>query len=110
MTRKDLGKLVGVILIFVCVLYTEGVSAAWNMIMKLADAFAVVGEFLLSFTIQFRDELGITDWLWTRGVYMAISVVLIAIGCFLTTRQKQRLIGVISAVVGLISAALTFAS
>lgn len=109
MTKRDKVTLVGLLILFGCVLYSGGLSAGWNMIKTCAGAVAEFMKTMLSLAIQLPGELGITDWLWTKGIYGAIAVAAALLaGYAFTRKEKRKLLGIISSVVILISTLLTF--
>ena len=64
---------------------------------------------MLALAIQFSGELGITDWLWTRGIYGAIAVAAVLVtGYTFTRKEKNKLLGIICSVVSLISTICAF--
>lgn len=75
-------------------------------------ASAIIGylKAMLAIVVQFRDELGISDWLWTKGIYATIAIVAALLSGYVFTRkEKKKLLGIIGAVVSLVSTILTFA-
>ena len=100
---------IGLLIIFACVVYSGGFSAGLDFVKKLLSALDEVGKFLFSFAMQFPDELGITDWLWTRGIYASIAVfAAIVAGYAFTAKEKKKLLGIIGSIVSFISTLLTF--
>lgn len=99
----------GIILILLCALLTGGFAAVWNLLKTVADAFVEVGELLLTMAIEFPDELGVTDYLWTKGVFVGISILAYAAAGYVFTRkEKKRLLGIIGTAVGLVSTVFAF--
>lgn len=87
-----------------------GWSAGLNFIKTLLYTSCEYGKFLLSLALQFPDELGITDWLWTRGIYAVIAVaVAVLVGYVFTRQERKKLLGIIGSAVSLVSAILAFA-
>lgn len=90
-------------------LYSGGFAAAWQMIQTIAITIwemAIAGVGLL---LQFSDELGLSDWLTVRALYIAVALwsVLVA-GYVFSKKEKKVVLGVISSVVGVVSAVLAF--
>lgn len=108
MTSKDKGTIVGWLFVFGCVVYSSGLSAGWNFIKQIGVAVESAIQYLVTIAMQFRDELGITDWLWTRGIFavIATSAWLLA-GHVFSRKEEKKLLGIISTIVGLISIMLT---
>lgn len=89
---------------------SDGLSAGWNLIKQSGNAVAEIFKGMAALTIQFPDELGITDWLWTRGIYAVVTIVAALLsGYAFTRKEKKKLLGIIGSVVSLVSAILTFA-
>lgn len=99
----------GLLLILACVVYSKGLSAGLDVIEKIGTAVIEVFKVIAALAIQFPGELGITDWLWTRGIYgiVAVAAVLLT-GYAFTRKEKNKLLGIIGSVVSLISTILTF--
>lgn len=102
--------MIGLLLVFACVVAFGGIAAGWDTIKQfVVSAFEMV-KGLLVWAIKFPDELGITDWLWTWGIYACVAVVAAVLAGYAFTREeKKKLLGGISTVVGVISLLLTFA-
>lgn len=109
MTKRDKGTFVGIIAIFLLIAYSKGIAGLWNMIKHLAEGMRDFGMVLLALVTHFPDELGITDWLWTRGIYVAICLVAaIGIGYAFSAKEKKKLLATISVIIGLISGVCAF--
>ena len=89
--------------------YSGGPSSGWTFIKQIGNAVAEFVKAMVALAIQFPDELGITDWLWTKGIYGAIAVAAVLLtGYAFTRKEKKKLLGIIGSVVSLISTILTF--
>ena len=101
------GSLIGLLIILGCIVYSSGLSAGWNFVKKIVFALGEVGKFFATMAIRFHDILGITDWLWTNGVYIIIIVAGAVAGYSFTRKEKKKLLGVISSVVAVVSLLLS---
>ena len=109
MTEKEKGTMWGGLLILILVIATRGFSTGWNLIKQVFEVLKVFLGFLWTIIIRFPDELGITDWLWTRGIFAVISIIAVAVFGYTFTRKEKKLyLEIISAVIGLISTVLMF--
>ena len=109
MTQKDKRTIFALVLLLGCYTYTQGISAGWKLLKQISNFVAALFEMMFTLVIQFPDEFGLTDWLWTRGIYLAITVGAAGLaGYSFTSREKKKLLGVISSVVGLVSLVLSF--
>lgn len=100
----------GFLFILACVVCSGGCRAGVDFIKTIVSAVDEFGKFLFSLALQFPDELGITDWLWTRGIYTVIAIAATLLTGYAFTRKEQKkLVGIIGSVVGLVSMILTFA-
>ena len=109
MVKKGM-SVVGVIGILVCVLFTNGWAAFWNFFKQILLATFAILKWLMMIALRFPDSLGITDWLWTRGIFGTIAIIFGGYSAFIFTRkEKKKLLGIISTIVSVISALLTFA-
>ena len=109
MTQKDKRTIFALVLLLGCYTYTQGLSAGAKLIKQVLNAVTMLCETIVALAIQFPDEFGITDWLWTRGIYLAITVGAAGLaGYAFASREKSRLLGIISSVVGLVSTLLMF--
>ena len=90
-------------------LYSGGFAAAWQMIQTIAITIwemAIAGVGLL---LQFSDELGLSDWLTVRALYIAVALWAVCVAGYVFSRKEKRIVlGVISSVVGVVSAVLAF--
>ena len=88
----------------------SGLSAGLEFIKQIGKGVVEFAKTLASLAIQFPDDLGITDWLWTRGIYTAIAIIAALLcGYAFSRKEKKKLLGVISSIVGIVSAILAFA-
>ena len=109
MTKRDKGTLMGIIAFSLLIVYSEGVAGLWNMIKSLAEGMRDLSMILLALVTHFPDELGITEWIWTRGIYVAICLLsAIGMGYAFSAKEKKKLLATISAIVGLISGVCAF--
>ena len=90
-------------------LYSGGFAAAWQMIQNIAITIWEMAKVGVGLLLQFPDELGLSDWLTVRALYIAIALwaVLVA-GYVFSKKEKKVVLGVISSVVGVVSAVLAF--
>ena len=86
-----------------------GFAAGWNFIEKAAKGVVETIRGFVGLGLQFPDELGITEWLWTNGIYAAIIAAAVTTGYVFTRKEKKKLLGIISAIVGAVFLILTFA-
>lgn len=102
--------MIGLLLVFACVVVSGGLAAGWEAIKRFAvSAFEMV-KGLFAWAISFPDELGVTDWLWMKGVYACVTIVAAVVaGVSFTRKEKKKLLGIISSAVGLVSVLLAFA-
>ena len=101
--------MVGLLLIIVCVVISRGLTAGWDFVVKTARGVIESIKGLFGFAIQFPDDLGITEWLWTNGIYIIIALTAAAFtGYFFTRKEKKKILGIISAVVSVVSLLFTF--
>lgn len=79
------------------------------MIQNIAITIWEMAKVGVGLLLQFPDELGLSDWLTVRALYIAIALwaVLVA-GYVFSRKEKKVVLGVISSVVGAISAVLAF--
>ena len=90
--------------------YSDGWHAVWNIIKQCGSAIDSAMRVLAQIAFQFRDEIGITDWVWTRGIYAVIAIAAALLSGYAFTRKEQKkLLGIIGSVVSLVSTILTFA-
>ena len=109
MTKKGKGTIVGIVIFFSFVAYSKGLDGLWDTLKLLANGFKNFGEVLFALITHFPDELGITDWLWTKGIYAAITLVAaMGLKYSFSAKEKKTLWITISTIVGLISGVLTF--
>ena len=109
MTGKEKGFLGGLIFVLLCVWTSQGFSGVWEMLDKLGAGLQSTFKFLIDIAREFPSELGITDWLWTRGIFAVIAIAAgVLSGYTFTHREEKKLIGIIGAIVSLISTALMF--
>ena len=108
MTKKEKGAIMGYLFILLCVIATQGFSAGWNLIKQVLKGIEMAFQFILTMAIRFPDELGITDWLWTRGIFAVIAIgAWLLAGRIFSRKEEKKLLGIISTIVGLISIMLT---
>ena len=110
MTKKDKSKILALGLLLGCYTYKQGLLAGWKLLKQILNSVVALFEMMFALVIQFPDEFGVTDWLWTRGIYLAITVGAAGLaGYAFTTREKNKLLGIIGALVSLVSLMLTLA-
>lgn len=104
-----MGAIYVVILIFVCTLLTQGFNSALSFIGRLITLFIEFVKCIGHLVIKFPDLFGVTDWLWTRGIYLVIAIAAAFLsGYAFTRKQKRKILGIVSSIVSLISAIRTF--
>lgn len=79
------------------------------MIQNIAITIWEMAKVGVGLLLQFPDELGLSDWLTVRALYIAVALwaVLVA-GHVFSRKEKKVVLGVISSAVGMISAVLAF--
>ena len=86
-----------------------GLAAGWNFIEKAAKGVVETIRGFAGLGVQFPNELGVIEWLWTNGIYVAIIAAALISGYGFTRKEKKKLLGIISAIVGAVFLILTFA-
>lgn len=87
----------GLIFILLCVWWSEGISAAWNVLKGFGAAAIKAFEMLCMIAVQFHAELGLDDWITTHAIWCLIAFAAFAAGGYaFSKRQKKQVIGIIS--------------
>ena len=109
MTQNDKGTIFAFGLLWGYYTYTQGLSAGLKFLKQISNAISALFKMMFSLVVQFPDEFGLTDWLWTRVIYLVIIVcaAVLARHAF-TSREKKNLLGIIGSLVSGVSLMLTF--
>ena len=109
MTQGDKGTILAFGLLLGYCAYTQGLSAGLKFLKQISNAISALFKMMFSLVVQFPDEFGLTDWFWTRVIYLVIIVcaAVLARHAF-TSREKKNLLGIIGSLVSLVSLMLTF--
>ena len=103
-------KFWGPILILCCLLCSKGLIAVWEAIKTTVLTVCEMIKAGFALLLKFSGELGLSDWLAVRGIYIAVAAwAFIVAGYVFSRKEKKRVIGVISSVVGFVTAVLAFA-
>ena len=98
------------LLIAVCVAISGGLAEGWDFVEKAAKGVVETIRGFAGLGVQFPSELGIIEWLWTNGIYATIVIAAaLTTGYVFTRKEKKKLLGIISAIVGAVFLILTFA-
>ena len=109
MAQNDKGTLFAFGLLLVYCTHTQGLSAGLKLLKQISNAISALFKMMFSLVVQFPDELGLTDWLLTRVIYLAITVCAAGLaGYAFTSREKKKLLGIIGSLVSVVSLMLTF--
>ena len=109
MSKQDKKTIFTLVLILGYVVHTNGFAAGVNFVKQVIGSIALYCNVMVAVLFQFPDELGLTDWLWTNGIYLAITVGAAGLaGYAFTSREKKKLLGIISSLVSLVSLMFTF--
>ena len=109
MAQKDKGTIFAFGLLLVYCTYTQGLSAGLKLLKQISNAISALFKMMFSLVVQFPDEFGLTDWLCTRVIYLAITVCAAGLaGYAFTSREKKKLLGIIGSLVSVVSLMLTF--
>ena len=109
MTQRDKGKIFAFGFLLVCYTCTQGLSAGLKFLKQILNAISNLFKMMFSLVVQFPDEFGLTDWLWTRGIYLLITVCAAGLaGYAFTSKEKKKLLGIIGSLVSLVSLMITF--
>lgn len=100
----------GIIIILAIILLSGGIAAFGDAISKLALGTWEIIKWLISMAIQYPNEIGITDWINTRVLYLIITGLFGALGIYLTKKQSSKVLSVLSFVVSGLSLVLTLSS
>ena len=109
MTQGDKGTILAFGLLLGYCAYTQGLSAGLKLLKQISNAISALFKMMFSLVVQFPDEFGLTDWLLTRVIYLAITVCAAGLaGYAFTSREKKKLLGIIGSLVSVVSLMLTF--
>lgn len=79
------------------------------MIQNIAVTVWKMAKAGLGLLLQFPDELGLSDWLTVRALYITVAFWGVCVaGYVFSKKEKKVVLGIISSVVGVISTVLAF--
>lgn len=97
-----------IVIVLVLVLSVGGFAAFGARIKSFAVAIWEVVKWLVTLAIRFPEDLGITDFIKTWVLFLAVAIICFALGIVLTKQWKKIILGICSFIVSAISLILTF--